>query len=248
MFFSLSLGKFYGIDSLIELLIIAVSLIIFIYSNKIYKIVKDKNYKFFSLAFLAVAISFAFKILSNFTILNRVQIRGANFIYIVFTQFRYMEIINFISFILYKSFLLLGFLILFLIVTKTEDKEKIFFFVYLSIIAILFSIYFNFVFHITLVFLMLFLTLHFYENYKDHKRVNSLLVFVAFLIILISHIFFIFSDMYSLFYVIGEGLLLIGFLSLLVNQIKIKLSYRNLKDEKKQTRGNKRYSRNITKK
>ncbi len=246
MFFSISFGRFYGIDSLIEFLIIIVSLIISLYSRRIYKIIKDKNYRFFSWAFLAIAISFVFKILSNFTIVNRIKIEGVNFAYIIFSQPRYMPIVDFLTFILYKAFYLSGLLILFFIVSRTKDREKIFLFVYLSAIAVLFSIYFNFVFHITLIFLLLFLTLHFYDNYKEHRTTNSLLVFIAFLVVLLSHLSFAFSDIYPLFYLIGEGFLLIGFLSLLVNQIKIKLKYKN--DKTNKARGNKRYSRNLAKK
>jgi hypothetical protein len=246
MFFSLSLGKFYGIDSLIEILIVIVASIISLYSHKIYKIVKEQNYRFFSWAFLLIAISFIFKILSNFTIYQRIKIQGINFVYTVLSQPNYVPILDFISFTLYKIFYLLGFLILFLILTKTENKQKVFLFIYLSILAILFSIYFNFVFHITLVLILVFLTIHFYENHKNHRTTNTFLVFIAFLIILISHLVMIFSDMDHLDYMFAEGLLLIASLSLLINQIKIKLAYKNGKT--KPTGSNKRYLRNTAKK
>ena len=224
MFFSLSMGRFYGIDSLIEFLIIIVAAIVSLYSHKIYKIVKDQNYRFFSIAFFLIAISFVFKILSNFTILNRVKIQGINFVYTVLSQPSYMPLVDFIIFTLYKVFYLLGFLMLFLIITKTDKKDKIFLYVYLSIIAILFSIYFNFIFHITLILILLFLTIHFYQNHKTHKTTNSMLVFIAFLIMFIAHLSFVFSDMHSFFYMTGEGLLLIAFLSLLINQINLRKS------------------------
>ena len=246
MFFSLNFGRFYGIDSLIEILIIIVAGIISLYSHKIYKIVQNKNYKFFSWAFLFIAISFVFKIFSNFTVYQRIQIKGINFVYTVLSQPNYIPILDFISFNIYKIFYLLGLLILFLILTKTDNKEKIFLYVYLSIIVILFSVYFNFVFHITLVLILLFLTMHFYKNHKEHRTTNTLLVFIAFSIILFSHLFMIFSDLDSLDYMVAEGLLLIAFMCLLINQIKIKLTYKNGK--KKQTGSNKRYLRNTAKK
>lgn len=251
MFFSLSLGRFYGIDSLIELLIILVACVISLYSHKIYKIIKEHNYRFFSWAFLLIAVSFVFKILSNFTIYQRIKIEGINFVYTVLSQPSYIPIINFVSFTFYKIFYLLGFLILFLLLTKTEKKQNVFLFIYLSILAILFSIYFNFVFHLTIILILIFLTIHFYENHKNHRTTNSLLVFIGFLIILISHIFMVFSDMHSLFYLISEGLMLIAFLSLLVNQIKIKLAFKKLtykNGKKEQTGSNKRYLRNTAKK
>jgi len=247
MSFTLSLGRFYGIDSLIEVLIILVAIVISLYSHKIYKIIKEQNYKYFSWAFLFIAVSFTFKILSNLTIYQRIRIERINFVYTVFSQPNYMQILNFISFILYNIFYLLGFLILFLILTKTDKKEKIFLYMYLSIIAILFSIYFNFIFHLTLILILVFLTMHFYENYKNHRTTNSILVYIAFLLMLISHIFMVFSDVHSLIYMISEGLMLIGFLFLLTNQIKLKKFTYNY-GKKKQARSNKRYLRNTAKK
>lgn len=251
MFFSLSFGRFYGIDSLIELLIVIVSFVISYYSYHVYKLIKEKNYKFFSFAFFAIGFSFIFKIASNFTIMNRVIVERANFIFVIWSQLQYMQMINFLSFTFYKIFHVMGFLILFLIVTRTKKKGEIILFLYLSILAVLLSIYFNFIFHITLMFLLIFLTYHFYENYTRHKNQNTELVFIAFLIILVSHSFFVFSDMNSLFYLIGEGLLLIGFLSLLTNQIIIKRKNKNFKNkenEKNKTRNSERHIRYIAKK
>lgn len=218
---ALSLGKFYGIDSLVEVLIIIVAFIISYYSNKIYRLVKDKNYRLFSFAFLVIAISFIFKILSNLTVLHKVNIHVANFVLAVLTEFEFVEAVNFVSLILYKSFYLIGFLILFLILTKTSNREKIILFFYLSLIAILFSIYFNFIFHLTLVLILVFLTYNFLINYNKRKSVNAFLVFFAFLLLSIDHIFFILEDLDPILYLIGEILSLIGFLCLLVNQIKI---------------------------
>ncbi|VVB78617.1 Uncharacterised protein [uncultured archaeon] len=235
---ALSLGNFYGIDSAVEFLIIIVSIIIAYYSNKVYNLIRYKQFRFFSFAFLSIAISFIFKILSNLTIVHKMTIQNADFIFVVWHQFEYMELLNFSSFILYKAFYLIGFLVLFFIITRTKDKEKIFLFSYFCIVAIILSIYFNFIFHITLVFILLFLANHFYENHEKIKSTNSLLVFVAFLIILVSHLFFVFSEMHSLFYLIGEILLLISFLCLLVNQIKLKRESKtkNIKSFQNETR------------
>ncbi len=247
MFLSLSLGRFYGIDSLVEFLIVIVAGIISLYSHKIYKMIKEENYRYFSWAFLSVAISFLFKVLSNFTIMNRISIHQANFIYIITTQSQYMPVIDFFSFTFYKIFLLVGFLILFLILTKSDKKENVFLFVYLSIIAILFSIYFNFIFFITTLLILILLTVHFYHNYNVHRTVNSLLVYLGFILVSISHSLLIFEDVHSLFYIFGEGLLLIGFLCLLINHIKINLFFKNNGKENK-TRSYKGHSGYIAKK
>ena len=139
---------------------------------------------------------------------------------------------QFLSFILYKVFFILGFLILFFIVTKTEKKEKMFLFVYFGIITILFSIYFNFIFHLTLIFILTLLITHFYENYKKLKTKNSFFVFIAFLIILIGHILFMFVEIEPIFYLLGEIILLLAFITLLINQIQLKNKKTNEKTNK----------------
>jgi len=223
MEWTLVLGRFYGIDTFIEFLTILVSLSVSFYSFRVYKLIKDKHYKWFSLAFLLLGISFIFKILSNITFLHKFEVQEANFVFTFMSHLKSMEIVNFFSFVFYKTFHLIGFLLLFLILSKNEERNKNILFFYLSLIVVLFSIYFNFVFHITLVFILIYLTLYFYENYKKVENINAFLVFMSFLIILTSHLFFIFSDVNTLFYLFGEVLLLIGFMCLLTNQIRLKI-------------------------
>jgi len=218
----LSIGQFYGIDSIIELITLGVALFIFYYTRKIFKITKEGEYRFLGLGFLAIALSFVFKIISNLTILYSIKLTQINFVAFITEQLENMSLVNFFSFTLYKLFYLAGFLLLFFMTTQVKNKEKAFLFLYLGIITILFSIYFNFVFHMTLILILLFLTFNFYQNYKNVKTKNSYLVFWAFLVILLSHIFLLFAETNYLFYLIGEIIMLMGFSFLLINQINIK--------------------------
>ena len=227
MVLNFSLGNMYGIDSFFELLIIIVSLIIAYSGYRIYKIIEDKKYKIFSLGFLALSISFIFKILSNLTIFYKVRINYVGLPFIGIMQWKYMELFNFASFIFYKVFHVIGFLILFFVITNTYKKDKILTMLYLGIIAVLFSIYFNFIFDLTIAILLLFLTMHFYQNYEKQKSKNAFLVFLAFLLMLVSHCFFMFSDMNLIFYLIGEILLMASFLNLLINQFRTERKMEN---------------------
>lgn len=219
----LTLGNFYGLDSLFEFLVVIVASIISLYSYKVYKLLKNKNFKYFSLAFLFIAVSFGFKILSNLTLLHRVAITNLNTVIIITSQFQYMRLIQFISFILYKTFYLLGVLFLFFIATKTKKQNK-FMFIYLSFLVILLSIFINFIFYLTLVFILTFLTSYYYENYKKNKLTNSFLVFLGFLLLSISQLALIFSGFNPFIDLFGDSLMLLGFLVLLINQVKIKKS------------------------
>lgn len=233
-----SLGSFYGIDSFIDILILIVSTMIFFQSKKICKIIKDKKFNYFSRAFLFITIAHIFKIISNFTCVYRVKIIQLNLVQVIYQQFEMFQYVHFFSFILYKIFLLGGFLTLFLIFTKEFKKENIILFSYLALIAIFFSIYFNFIFHLTLVLILFFLTSYFYDNYKKVKSKNSRLVFVSFLIILLGNLAGIFYDSNLLIYLLEEALLFFGFVVLWVNHFVF--GRENEKTNK--TRSNKRHT------
>jgi len=215
-------SRIYGIDSFIEFLSMIISCIISYYSYRIYKTFKKGEFKYFSIAFLLIAISFLFKILSNLTFLYYEEITEINSLFFVISNFEVLELINFFSFLFYKLFNIIGFLMLFFIFTDTEKKEKIFLFSYLSLIVILFSIYLNSIFELTVVFILIFLTYYFYRNYEKLRTSNTFLVFIGFLFILISRLIFIFSEVHELIYFSGEIFRLLGFIALLVNLIKIK--------------------------
>jgi hypothetical protein len=216
------LGSFYGIDSLIDFAIVLVAALVSYQSHRIYKLLGEKNYRFFSWAFFSIAVAVFFKIISNLTIVHKAVIKSPNFILLITHEFQEMQLLNFASFIFYKVFFLLGFLILFLIITKTNKKEDIFLLVYFGIISVLFSVYFNFVFHLTLIILLITLTAYFYQNNKKVRSKNSYLVFSAFVFILASQIIELFYGLHPLVYLVGEILIFIGFLVLLLNHTSIK--------------------------
>lgn len=257
MIFQISLGSFYGLDSIIDFLIVITALLIGYQSHKIYTIIKEKNYQYFSWAFLYIGIAFLFKILSNITMVHKVVLSDPNLLHELVSHLKYMQIFYFTVFSLYKVLLVVGFLVLFMIITKTNKKENVILFLYLSALSVLLSVYFNFVFHLTLVLIQVFLCLYFYDNYESNKSKKSFMVFIAFVIILLSNFLGVIMDLDKLAYLVDEILLLAGFSLLLYTHLRIKndkvenkfsqsnfLKTKNDK-EKNKTRDNKRPSGNI---
>jgi hypothetical protein len=222
MHLQISLGNFYGIDSIIDITVMIMAILISYQSHKIYSLVKEKNFKYFSWAFGTIGAAYLFKTISNITAVQQIIIQRSDFIIVFMHELQRMQLINFMSFTLYKTLLLAGFLILFLIMTKTSTKENVILFFYLSAIAILFSIYFDIIFHLTLIILLIFLTVYFYNNYKKVKSTNSHLVFLAFAFILLSIIIESFYPGCASCDILDEIVLLAGFSILLVNHLKIK--------------------------
>lgn len=235
MALNISLGSFYGIDSLLDFMIVLVAILIAYQSRRVYKLVNEKNYQRFSFAFLSIAIAFIVKIIANLTIVYETRIEHVNFVVFVTHELQEMQIINLLGFTFYKIFLLIGFLILFLITTKTDKKEDIILFAYFAAISVLFSLYFNFIFHLTIIIILISLTTHFYNNYKKTKLRSSYKVYIAFLFILTSHVIDLFYGIHPFIYLLGEIFVFVGFLTLLINHTKIKNG-----KEKNKVRGNKR--------
>ncbi|MDO8467383.1 MAG: hypothetical protein Q7S56_00330 [Nanoarchaeota archaeon] len=219
----LSPERFYGIDVFVDSLIILVAALISYQSRKIYLFIKEKNYEFFSWAFLSIAISFFFKVIADLTILKAIRITQPNFIAeIVHEQLETLQLINFFAALLYKIFLMLGFMTFFLIVNKNKKSDNVLLFIYLSILTVILSIYFHFIFYVTLAVIVLLLTIYFYDNYKKKKTKNRLLVFLAFLLVLISNLLGIFYEFSPEIYLIEELFLFFGFLTLLANHLRLK--------------------------
>lgn len=240
MHFQVSLGSFYGVDSIIDFLIVVTALLIGYQSHRIYTIIKEKNYQYFSWAFLYIGIAFIFKILSNITVIHKVILSNPDLLRELASHLKYMQIFYFTVFTLYKALLIIGFLVLFLIITKTSKKENVILFLYLSALSVLLSVYFNFVFHLTLVLIQVFLCLYFYDNYNNNKSQRSFMVFTAFVIILLSNFLGVIMDLDKTAYIVNEVLLLIGFAILLITHLRIKND-----KEKNKARSNKRPSGNI---
>lgn len=216
----ISIGPFYGLDSVIDLSIFLVALWIAYESGKIYKSFGNKKHLYFSWAFIFISTSQLLKIAANFTGLPTVILENNN-ISVTIMNLASFQIVYLLSFTLYKILLVLGFLTLFLTVTKTDSKQNILLVVYLSIVTVLFSVYLNFVFNFTLAVILLILCAYFYSNYKKTESLNSLLVYLSFTLVFLSKVLGVLYPFSPIFYLIDEGLLLAGFIILLVNQLNM---------------------------
>lgn len=74
---------------------------------------------------------------------------------------------------------------------------------------------------LVLLFLVAYVTVHTGTNYSTTKDRSALLVFVAFLFLTLSHIFFILIPISPLSFVIGHALQLSGFISLLAMLLQV---------------------------
>ena len=215
---------FYGFDSIIELIAVVVSILLVYYSYKCFKLTKEKKYLYFSTAFLSLTLAFIAKITGTLAIYKPVITRTAlgSTIHKTFTSMTPFSI-NAIALVLHFLFMLLGFMILFLIISKLTWKNQrvIALLAYFVLIATWISVIHYQLFYATTFALLLLITYSYYQNYKEIKDEKARFVAIAFGILLVSQGFSIFAIYSSTMYVLAELIQLLGFVYLLIPFILI---------------------------
>lgn len=205
-----------SLSTILDLIIIFLAIVISYQSGRIYKFIGKNSYKYFSLAFLSIGFGYLFKILANFTLVYRVYLVDLNIITVILREYSFMQIVHFISFFLHQSFTMFGLMILFLVTKKIKSRGEIFIFAYAGLLAVIFSLYIGWVYHLTMFFLSFLLADYYYMRYKKSKSPGGLLVFIAFLLICVGTLICLFPA-YPYDCLIEEIFYVLGFLVLSIN-------------------------------
>ena len=183
---------------------------------KAYKLIKEKKYLNFSIAFLFIMLSFVVLALTNILVYLNLD-EAVNKIF---------AIINW-GFIAYAVFTIAGFFLLVVLTFKVKDIKIISILSLGIVVALIFLpslIFLPFVkiFHIILLILALLLSYYFYKNCREKKTANSKLVFCAFIAMMISHMFHLASGSSQVVFVMGNTILVLGYILLLVTLLRFK--------------------------
>lgn len=220
---------FYSKDLLIDGISAFVLLLIASFAVKYYKLNKNnKNYLYLASSFFLIALSFLFKILTNFTIYYKVFVTRhlGNYI-LTYPAIQVSNILFFVGFSLYRFLTLLGLYMLYSIYQKNQSKSSIFLMVFFILVLTYFSELEYFIFHIIALALLALITLQYYSTYRKNKQPTSKLVTASFAIIGASQIFSIFIFYNNVYYVVAGLMQLVGYLILLTTFIRV------LRDAKK---------------
>ena len=210
---------FYGFDSMIEFIAIIVSVLLVYYSYKCFKLTKENKYLYFSTAFLSITFGFIAKIIATLAIYKPTITRTAlgSSIHQTFTSLT-PSYINALAFMVHIFFTLLGFMILFLIISRLTWKNQrvIALLVYFVFLATWISVIHYQLFYVTSFVLLLLITYSYYNNYREIKSEKAKFVAIAFGILLVSQAFFVFIIYSRTIYVLAELIQLLGFVYLLI--------------------------------
>lgn len=218
-------GWFNGYDLLFSSIGLVVALLIAAYSWRIYKFNQENRFMYFSLAFLLVSLSLAFKIFTS-GVLYYYPVRET--VYQVLgsaagPRLKYSALFYRAGFFFQMASMLGAWLLIFLVsqksrarLTKFYEVSQIGLFAYLLLLVSVISNFDYKVFYLTSSVLLSLIVLNYYKNYlTTTKKNNALKVMTAFLFILAGNLVSVFVFLQNGSYVAGEALTLVGFLILL---------------------------------
>ncbi len=224
-------GWFSGYDLLFDGIALIIALLIAGYSWKIYRLHKENKFAYFSLAFILISLSFAFKILAN-TVLYSFPVRETVAQVLapaVGEGLKYADLFYRGTFFLQMASMLGGWLLIFLVSQKPRDRLKksyelmqIGLFFYLVLLISIVSNFKYVVFYLTSAVLLALIVLNYYKNYLNtNKNCNAFMVMTAFMFLLAGYLALVFVSLSNSLYVVGEILMLAGFLTLLYTYSKV---------------------------
>lgn len=217
-------GWFNGYDLLFNSISLIVALLIAAYSWRVYKLNRENRFMYFSLAFLLVSLSLAFKIFTS-GVLYYYPVRET--VYQVIGSaagpgLKYSNLFYRAGFFVQMASMLGAWLVVFLVsqksrarLTKFYEVSQIGLFVYLLLLVSVISNFKYEVFYLTSSVLLSLIVLNYYKNYLTTRKENALKVMTAFIFILAGNLISVFVFLQNGSYVVGEVLMLIGFLMLL---------------------------------
>ena len=218
-------GWFNGIDLVFDFVGLVIALMIASYSWRVYKVSKDNKFFYFSGAFILISLSLIFKSFTH-SVLYFTPIRDSVALALapaVGPGLKFADLFYRGAFFVQMFSMLTGLLLIFFISQKSRERlrklhevTQISLFVYLVLLISVVSNFKHSVFYLTSVVLLGLIVLNYYKNYLNTGRnSNAYKVMFSFFLILVGNINFVFIEMSTFLYVIGELFVLSGFLLLL---------------------------------
>ena len=226
MYYQLGLTPdwFQDIDTLFEAVSILVTFLLALTTYRFYKLTDEKKYKWFSVSFFLIMISYIFKIFTNVIVYNEqlgTKVLG-EYLYTVqyVHEYYYFEIFGTLAF---RFFMLLGLFGLYYIICRCQDRKSIPLILFLLFITTIFSNIQYFAFHLTTALLLGMVVWQYYSLCKQQKKkiMHISNPMIAFSVLLLSQLIFGLLFLTPKLYVYAETIQMIGFLLLLYNYIRL---------------------------
>jgi hypothetical protein len=199
---------------ILSILFSIVTFIVSLYAYKLYMVTKEGQLKLFSLSFLLFCLSYIIQVVVGLLVIDKMSQNVRRMVHMHEIKW----LIN-LSIELHIFFYLLG-LILLVYMTLKINKISVFLLltglIGISMAATSTAIMIT-KFHIISALFFAFIAVYYYNNYREKKNKTSLLVWVAFVLICISQVDFIFGVERGFSFVLGRLFELAGYICILIN-------------------------------
>ncbi|OIO42782.1 hypothetical protein COU56_02530 [Candidatus Pacearchaeota archaeon CG10_big_fil_rev_8_21_14_0_10_31_9] len=200
---------FFTTSIIFEIIFAVVTGLVAVLSFKVYNLSRQKEFRLFGLGFTFISLSYIIWSLINLFLLD--QLSDA------------LKVLSFNEFVSLGALGIYFYMLLFIVglatlnyTTLKENSKSIYIIILLiSLVGIITSFNKGFTFQILSSIFLAFLLIHFASQVKRNKNVKSLLVFFAFLSLLVSHVIFIFSTSQYMYYVMGHIFELVAYILIL---------------------------------
>lgn len=206
---------FFGIDISLEILFGIITLLVAFSAYKIYKISREKPLQFFGLGFLLISISYFAWALMNIFALSTIQ-EG-------FREVSFDQMISLAAIGLFSHMLLLTIGLVTLVYATLPMKNPRIYYIILGLSLLVLAASYDrlITFRILSVFILSYLTYHYFIAWREHDGKNLLCSFIAFALLLLSNLDFAFTASYYQTYVIGHVLQFGAYMLILKNLITV---------------------------
>lgn len=196
----LSPAWFQGIDGLFEFFSGVVAFLIAFASWKAYKLTNEGRFKMFSLAFGFITLSFIARLITAMSVLIET---AEDTFEPVKLQLNELEGLFSLGRFAYVLLVLAGYLIIVVLSLNIKSQRTIALLSIMTLILALLSHQSNVLIGSILLLFLLFISIHFFENYKQKKTAGAFLTFAAFVLLIVEAICFILGKVNPAVYVGG---------------------------------------------
>ena len=211
---------FTGSGIILELIFALVTLLIAVYSYKVYKIARQRYTFLFGAAFFSIGIAYFLQAALNFLIHQRINSVDLFSVALPLAQCPTFQL-SILAVSLHIFFMIAGLALLAYVTLKERNYQIYILFLVLSLIAILFATHLVFVFHLLSSVFLAFILIQHYRRHGTHRSINSFLVFFSFALLFIGHLQLAISMFLSLFYILGYITVFAGYILLLANLLRV---------------------------
>ncbi len=208
----LSPSWFFGYDVMLELVFAFVSFLVAVYALKVFRITQQRKTRLFGLSFIFISIAYMLEAIINYLIL--IELKGGTVSVGDLVEIHSLNIVGVYTHLL---FMIIGLVILAYMTFNTEDTKVLLVMLTTSILVIFTGRNLFYDFYLLTVVYLFAIAWYYLSNYQRHKQRSTLAVALAFLLLFLGNVQFVFSITNNLFYALGHIIELAAYLLILLN-------------------------------